>query len=67
VKAAGIGFVNSTGNLGGFVGPHIVGILKQSTGGFHAGLYTMAASLFLAGLLSFFSEKILRKNTSIES
>ncbi len=67
VKAAGIGFVNSTGNLGGFVGPHVVGIMKQATGGFHGGLYTMAASLIMAGLLSFFSEKLLKKGTRIET
>jgi MFS family permease len=67
VKAAGIGFVNSTGNLGGFVGPHVVGIMKQATGGFHGGLYTMAASLILAGILSFFSEKLLKKGTRIET
>lgn len=66
IKAAGIGFVNSTGNLGGFVGPYIVGAIKQSTGSFHYGLYTMACSLLLAGLLSFFSEKLLRKGTRIE-
>jgi len=67
VKAAGIGFVNSTGNLGGFVGPYIVGAIKQSTGSFHYGLYTMACSLVLAGLLSFFSEKLLKKGTRIET
>ncbi len=66
VKAAGIGFVNSTGNLGGFVGPHIVGVMKQATGGFHGGLYVMAASLLMAGILSFFSEKLLKKGTRIE-
>lgn len=66
IKAAGIGFVNSTGNLGGFVGPYIVGAIKQSTGSFHYGLYTMACSLLLAGLLSFSSEKLLRKGTRIE-
>lgn len=67
VKAAGIGFVNSTGNLGGFVGPHIVGVMKQATGGFHGGLYMMAASLLMAGILSFFSEKLLKKGTRIET
>ncbi len=67
VKAAGIGFVNSTGNLGGFVGPHIVGVMKQATGGFHGGLYLMAASLLMASILSFFSEKLLKKGTRIET
>ena len=67
IKAAGIGFVNSTGNLGGFVGPYIVGAIKESTGNFHYGLYSMAASLVAAGLLSFFSEKLLKKGTRIET
>jgi ACS family tartrate transporter-like MFS transporter len=37
--AAGIALVNSVGNLGGLVGPLILGIGKKWTGGFAAGLY----------------------------
>jgi ACS family tartrate transporter-like MFS transporter len=37
--AAGIALVNSVGNLGGLVGPLILGIGKKWTGGFSAGLY----------------------------
>lgn len=67
IKAPGIGFINSTGNLGGFVGPNVVGIVKEASGNFHAGLYTMAASLLLAACLSFFSEKLLKRGTRIGS
>jgi MFS transporter, ACS family, tartrate transporter len=43
--AGGIAFINSIGNLGGFVGPFAVGWLKDHFGGFQAGL------LFLSGCL----------------
>ena len=36
--AAGIAFVNSIGNLSGFVNPYIVGIVKDATGKFDGGL-----------------------------
>ncbi|MEJ8855230.1 MFS transporter [Variovorax robiniae] len=40
--AAGIAAINSIGNLGGFFGPKIFGILKDSTGSDNAGLYFLA-------------------------
>jgi MFS transporter, ACS family, tartrate transporter len=53
VAAAGaIAFINSVGNLGGFVGPYLMGSFKGSTGSFAAGLYTLAGALLLGGLLS---------------
>lgn len=36
--AAGIAFVNSVGNLSGFVDPWIVGLIKDATGSFNGGL-----------------------------
>jgi ACS family tartrate transporter-like MFS transporter len=45
--AAGIAFINSVGNLGGAVGPYVMGELKQVTSGFAAGLLVLAASLSL--------------------
>ncbi|CAI1576545.1 MFS transporter [Serratia ficaria] len=44
--AAGIAAINSIGNLGGFVGPMMIGIIRQQTGSYTWGLY------FVAGLLS---------------
>lgn len=50
--AFAIGLINSVGNLGGFVGPKIVGYLKTSSGNFQSGLWFLAANIFIAGLLA---------------
>ncbi len=49
--AAGIAAINATGNLGGFVGPYIVGLTAKG-GDFSAGLYLMAGCALLSALLS---------------
>jgi nitrate/nitrite transporter NarK len=41
--AAGIAAVNSIGNLGGYFGPQVFGILKTTTQGDAAGLVFLAA------------------------
>jgi len=49
--AAGIAWINSVGNLGGFLGPYAVGAIRDLTGGFGASLGTLAAILVVgAGL-----------------
>ncbi|RFB79752.1 MFS transporter [Methylovirgula sp. 4M-Z18] len=50
--AAGIATINSIGNLGGFVGPYAIGWLKQTTGGYAAGLLVVAALLVLSAVLT---------------
>ena len=37
--AAGIALINSVGNLGGYLGPYGIGLLKEYTGHMAAGLY----------------------------
>ena len=49
--AGGIALINSIGNLGGFVGPYLVGLVKDWTGTFAGGLYLLAAFLFLAAVI----------------
>lgn len=44
--AAGIAFINSVGNLGGFAGPYLVGVIKDKTDGSN-----VAALLLLGGSL----------------
>jgi len=44
--AAGIGMINSVGNLGGFVGPMIMGSLVTRTQSFAAGMLYLVGSLF---------------------
>ncbi len=46
--AGGIALVNSIGNVGGFVGPSIMGWIRDATGSFSAGLLTLAAILAVA-------------------
>ena len=43
--AAGIAFINSVGNLGGYAGPHLVGVIKAETGSNVAALLLLGASL----------------------
>ena len=50
--AGGIALVNSVGNLGGFVGPFLVGWIRDSTGGFTAGLLTLAAILVVGAAIT---------------
>jgi MFS transporter, ACS family, tartrate transporter len=49
--AASIGLINSVGNLGGFVGPMVVGYLANRTHSFSAGLLYLVVSLLVSGLL----------------
>lgn len=46
--AAAIGAINSIGNVGGFVGPYIVGWLSTETGAYGAGVAFLIGSAFLA-------------------
>jgi MFS family permease len=49
--AGGIAFINSIGTFGGFVGPYMMGVFKDATGGFTTGIMVMAGvMLFTTGL-----------------
>ena len=43
--AGSIGFINSVGNLGGYLGPKVMGKVETVTGSFQGGLYFLAACL----------------------
>jgi ACS family tartrate transporter-like MFS transporter len=49
--AAGIAAINATGNLGGFLGPYIVGATARG-GDFSTGLYVMAGCALTSAVLS---------------
>jgi ACS family tartrate transporter-like MFS transporter len=49
--AAGIALVNSVGNVGGFVGPNIIGVAQQTSRGIGGGLVLIGAVLAAGGLL----------------
>jgi D-galactonate transporter len=56
--AAGIALINSFAALGGFVGPYMVGYLKDKTGSFESPLYLLAGVLFVGSSLTL----VLRKS-----
>ena len=49
--AAGIAWINSIGNLGGFFGPWYVGVMKDLTGSYAGGLYGLALLGLVAALV----------------
>jgi ACS family tartrate transporter-like MFS transporter len=49
--AAGIAWINSIGNLGGFFGPWYVGVTKDLTGNYAGGLYGLALLGLIAALV----------------
>ena len=50
--AAGIALINSVGNLGGFVGPYLIGWIRDRTGSFTLALITLAMSPLLGALIT---------------
>ena len=52
--AAGIAWINSIGNLGGFFGPTIVGWVRDWTGSFAGGLYALGAFALMSAFISLF-------------
>jgi ACS family tartrate transporter-like MFS transporter len=52
--ACSIAFIIAVANLGGFAGPFVLGWMKEITGSFSAGLYSLAGALALAGAIALF-------------
>jgi MFS transporter, ACS family, tartrate transporter len=61
--AGGIALINSTGNLAGFVGPSVVGLIRQATGSFAGGLITMAIAATVAGFIALAMPDLVRRRT----
>lgn len=51
-NAVALAFVNSFGNIGGFLGPYLLGVLRDGSGNDIGGLLLLSSSFFVAGLLS---------------
>jgi len=50
--AGGIAFINTIGTAGGFVGPYMMGVLRDQTGGFERGIMAMAGVMLITALLA---------------
>ncbi len=51
--AGSIGLINSVGNLGGFLGPYVLGKVQTVTGSFVGGIYYLAASMLVTAAMIF--------------
>lgn len=51
--AGSIGLINSIGNLGGFLGPYVLGTVEKVTGSFVGGLYYLCCSMLVAAGIIF--------------
>lgn len=52
--AGSIGLINSFGNLGGFLGPVVLGSVESLTGSFGGGLYYLSGSMLVSASIIFF-------------
>ena len=59
--AGGLALINSVGTMGGFVGPSVMGFLKDATGSFNTGLFAMSGFLFVATGLTFMLKLVIKK------
>jgi ACS family tartrate transporter-like MFS transporter len=59
--AGGIAFINAFGNIGGALGPAIVGWLKDTTGSYSGGLYGLAAFTGVSSLIAVIGLNIPRR------
>ena len=59
--AGGLAFINTIGTMGGFLGPSIIGWLKDATGGYTAGLVAMAGFLVMAVVFGFILKRVVRE------
>ncbi len=55
--AVGMALINSIGNVGGYVGPFIVGWIKDSTGSFEMALYFLGACALLSAGIAWFARR----------
>jgi D-galactonate transporter len=49
--AVGIGLINAVGGVGGFIGPTLMGVLLDTTGGYTGGLLALAGVLIVEAIL----------------
>ena len=59
--AGGIGFINAFGNIGGAVGPAVVGWIREATGSYSGGLYGLAAFTAVSAVIAAFGLHIPRR------
>ena len=65
--AGAIAMINAVGNLGGYVGPFVVGWVRESTKSFGAGLYFLAACSLMAAVITFLAARAAGAPAAVQS
>jgi len=65
--AGGIALINSVGNLGGFFGPYVVGVIKDRTGSNLTALLFLGTALFTMGLLALMIRPVKRPDDTLSA
>jgi MFS transporter, ACS family, tartrate transporter len=65
--AGAIAMINAIGNLGGYVGPFVVGWVRDSTKSFGAGLYFLAACSLMAAIITLFAARAAGAPAAVQS
>lgn len=65
--AAGIAFINAIGNLGGFVGPFVVGWIKDTTGSFMSGLIFLGTCVLIGSVIAYFICRKVEKASPVSA
>jgi MFS transporter, ACS family, tartrate transporter len=63
--AAGLAAINSIGNLGGFVGPAMIGWIKSLTNSFAGGLYFVCGLLIVSAAVTFLVSRSVVRPTAV--
>jgi ACS family tartrate transporter-like MFS transporter len=58
-----VAMINSIGNLGGFAGPYVIGLIKDKTGNLHWGLAFVGISMLVSAMLLMLLPKKCRVRT----
>jgi MFS transporter, ACS family, tartrate transporter len=58
--AGAIALVSAVGSLGGFVGPNVVGVLREWTGSYDPGMFALAAALAASAATVFALGRVIR-------
>ncbi|MGN8096998.1 MFS transporter [Methylobacterium sp. 22177] len=61
--AGGIAMIVSIGNLGGFAGPYLIGVMRELSGGFTAPLLAVGGILLLGALMMLALGRQIRRDT----
>jgi ACS family tartrate transporter-like MFS transporter len=65
--AAGIALINSVGNLGGFLGPYLIGLVRKQTDSFALALLALAVFPLIGGLVVLLSAALFGQRASVQT